>query len=99
MQATRRLKQAGSRPTSGRARRVGGKPGVSARETAGAALDEATKALIHRRSRCGFSIEVLAEQFGLSRSRIERIINEVRATRLLEAKLDYVRMPRAERRS
>jgi RNA polymerase primary sigma factor len=63
------------------------------RETSGASPDKATKALIHRRSRSGFSIEVLAEQFGLSRSRIERIINEVRAGRLLEAKLEYVSDP------
>ena len=58
-----------------------------------AALDEATRALIHRRWRCGFSIDVMAEQFALSRSRIERIINEVRAGRLLEAKLEYVSDP------
>jgi RNA polymerase primary sigma factor len=76
-----------------RARRNDGKPRDSARRTAGATPDEATKALIHRRSRSGFSVEALCTQFGLSRRRIERIINEVRSRRLLDAKLEYVSDP------
>jgi hypothetical protein len=93
MQAKLGSKRAVSRSTSGRARRDVGVSRVPPRMTAGAAPDEATKALIHRRWRCGFSIEVLAEQFGLGRSRTERIINEVRARRLLEARLEYVSDP------
>ena len=42
-------------------------PRDRARPTAGATPDEATKALIYRQSRWGFSVEVLAAQFGLSR--------------------------------
>ncbi len=87
------LKEAGARSTPGRTRRDDGEPRDRARPTAGATPDQATKVLIHRRSRCGFSVEALATQFGLSRRRIERIINEVRAGRLLEAKLEYVSDP------
>jgi RNA polymerase primary sigma factor len=93
MQTTLGSKHAGSRSTAGPARRDVGVSRDPSRLTAGAAPDEATKALIHRRWRCGFSIEALADQFGLGRSRIERIINEVRARRLLESKLDSVSDP------
>ena len=85
--------QAGSRSTPGRPRRNDGKPRELARQAAGATPDEATKALIYRQSRCGFSVEVLATQFGLGRSQIEHIIHEMRARRLLEAKLEFVSDP------
>ena len=93
MQAMLVSKRSGSRSTSGRARPGAGMPRISARQTAGVIPDEATMASIHRRWRCGFSIEVLADQFGLDRSRIEGIINEVRARHLLEARLDYMSDP------
>jgi RNA polymerase primary sigma factor len=83
----------GSRSTPDRPPRNDVKPRELARKAAGATPDEATKALIYRQSRCGFSVEVLATQFGLGRSRIERIIHEMRARRLLEAKLDFVSDP------
>jgi RNA polymerase primary sigma factor len=51
------------------------------------------KAEIYRKSRCGVSLEVLAAQFGLSRSRIEYVINEIRAERLLENTLEFVSDP------
>ncbi len=82
----------GLRPASGRPRGRDGMPRVSA-PAAEAAPDEATRALIHRRWRGGFSIEVLAEQFHLSRSGIERVINEVRSGRLLATKLEFIGDP------
>jgi hypothetical protein len=86
MQTMLGSKEAGPRSTPRRTRRNDGRPWDLSRPTVGANLDEATKAQIQRRSRCGFSVEALATQFGLSRRRIERIINEVRADRLLQAK-------------
>jgi RNA polymerase primary sigma factor len=53
-------------------------------------LDEEAKAQIYRRYRTGTSAEVLAKQYGRTRSSIYRILNELRATRLLEAKLEYM---------
>jgi RNA polymerase primary sigma factor len=86
-------KQAGPWSPPGRARPDDGQHRDPSRTTAGATPDEATRALIYRRSRCGFSVEALAAQFGLGRRRIERIIQEVRAGRVLEAKLGYVSDP------
>jgi RNA polymerase primary sigma factor len=90
MQTMLGSKEVAPRSVPGRARSDGGQPRNLGRRTAKATPDEATKTLIHRRWRCGFSVEALAAQFGLSRPRIQCIINEVRAARLLEAKLDYV---------
>jgi RNA polymerase primary sigma factor len=92
-QTMRGSKGAGPLSTPGRTPRDDGKPQDPARWPARATPDEDAKALIHRRSRCGFSVEALAAQFGLGRRRIECIINEVRARRLLEAKLEYVSDP------
>jgi RNA polymerase primary sigma factor len=88
--------QAGPRSMPGRTRRPDGQPRALARQAARATPDEATKALIYRQSRCGFAVEVLATQFGLGRSRIGSIIDEMRARRLLEAKLDFVSDPSFE---
>ena len=79
--------------TPGRTRSTDGKPRQFAQAANRATPDEPTKALIYRQSRCGFSVEVLATQFRLGRSRIERIINEMRARRLLEGKLGFVSDP------
>jgi RNA polymerase primary sigma factor len=57
-------------------------------------MNEATKALLYRRSQCGVSLEVLAGQFGLSRSRVECVINDMRAERLLQKPLEFVSDPR-----
>jgi RNA polymerase primary sigma factor len=57
------------------------------------ALNRTTKAQIYRKSRCGVSLEVLGAQFGLSRSRIECLINEMRAELLLEKPLEFVSDP------
>jgi RNA polymerase primary sigma factor len=53
-------------------------------------LDEAAKGQIYRQWRLGVSLDVLAQQYGRSRSGIERVINEVRAHRVLEQKLEYM---------
>ena len=53
-------------------------------------LNDDAKAKIHRLSRLGVPVETLAAQFGRTRSSIYRIINEIRAERLLETKLECV---------
>jgi RNA polymerase primary sigma factor len=58
--------------------------------------DEATKAQIYRLARLGASVEVLADQHGLTPAGVERVINEVRARRLLEAAIDFVPDPSFE---
>ena len=60
--------RAGSRSTPGRTRRDHGEPRELARQAAGTTPDEATRELIYRQSRRGYSLEVLATQFGLGRS-------------------------------
>src|SRR5262249_34699463 len=82
-----------SRSTLRRTRRHDGELRDLARVTAASIPDEPTRAEIHRRWRWGFSVEVLARQYELSRSRIERLINERRAQRLLEAKLEFMSDP------
>jgi RNA polymerase primary sigma factor len=56
-------------------------------------MNRTSKSEIYRKSRCGVSLEVLAAQFGLSRPRLESLINEMRAERLLEKRLDFVSDP------
>jgi RNA polymerase primary sigma factor len=58
-----------------------------------AALDEETKAQMHRQWRCGVAVDALAEQYGRSVAVIERAINSVRAERLLEQKLEFMYDP------
>lgn len=53
-------------------------------------LDDAAKAEIYKQFRFGLSADVLARQFGRTRSSVYRIINEMRARRLLETKLEYM---------
>jgi len=57
------------------------------------ALDEPGKSQIYRQWRRGASVDVLAAQSGLSRTQITRILNEIRAKRLLETKLEYMNDP------
>lgn len=56
----------------------------------GATLDDEAKAQIYFRHRMGVSAENLAAQYRRTRSSIYRIINEVRAKRMLETKLEYI---------
>ena len=95
MRKMRESKRAGSRSgsTPGPTQRSDGKLRDHARETATPILDETTKAQLYRQSRCGVSVAVLAAQFGLTRSRIEQVIIEMRARRLLETRLEFVGDP------
>lgn len=56
-------------------------------------LDNEAKAQIYRHYRCGVSVDVLTKQYGRTRSSIYRIINEMRAHRILETKLEYMHHP------
>jgi RNA polymerase sigma factor (sigma-70 family) len=56
-------------------------------------LDDDQKAQIYRLYRRGYSAEALAQQFRRTRSSIYRLINEQRAHRLLEVKLDHIPHP------
>src|SRR5262245_999315 len=53
-------------------------------------LDDDAKAQIYRRFRMGVSAEVLAGQYGRTRSSIYRVINEMRARRILGTKLEFI---------
>ena len=53
-------------------------------------LDEEAKAQIYRRFRMGVSAEALARQYGRTRSSVYRLINEMRARRILETKLEFI---------
>jgi len=53
-------------------------------------LDATAKANLDRLYRRGVSAEILAEQFGVSPLRVERVANEMRARRLLEQKLEFM---------
>jgi RNA polymerase sigma factor (sigma-70 family) len=53
-------------------------------------LDEEAKSQIYRLYRRGVSVEVLASQFNRTRSSIYRVINEMRARRILSVKLEYM---------
>lgn len=54
------------------------------------ALDDESKSQIYRRYRMGVSVEVLADQYGRTRSSIYRVINEMRARRILGTKLEFI---------
>ena len=56
-------------------------------------LDEDAKEQIYRRYRLGVSVEVLATQFDRTRSSVYRVINEMRARRILSTKLEYMAHP------
>jgi RNA polymerase sigma factor (sigma-70 family) len=57
------------------------------------ALDDEAKTQIYRRFRMGVSAEVLARQYGRTRSSIYRVINEMRALRILSTKLELIENP------
>jgi RNA polymerase primary sigma factor len=56
-------------------------------------LDVDAKVQIYKLFRRGVSVEVLARQFGRTRSSIYRVVNEMRARRLLAAKVEYMPHP------
>ena len=55
-----------------------------------AAPGRGSQGQIYRRYRMGVSVDVLAAQFGRTRSSIYRLINEVRARRILDTKLEFI---------
>jgi RNA polymerase primary sigma factor len=57
------------------------------------ALDAEAKSQVYRQWRRGVSVEAIAEQFGRSVAVIERAVNEGRAHRILEQKLEFVDHP------
>jgi RNA polymerase sigma factor (sigma-70 family) len=59
----------------------------------GPPLDDDAKSQIYRRFRMGVSAEVLARQHDRTRSSIYRIINEMRARRILGTKLEFIDHP------
>lgn len=67
--------------------------GNARRPSRPAVFDDAAKGLVYKQWRRGVSADVLAQQFGRSATTIERAINEVRANRLLEQKLEFVSDP------
>jgi RNA polymerase primary sigma factor len=81
------------RGTVHRLRRAGAEMPVRSLGLTLGAPDEAAKANLYRLSRRGVSLEGLAAQFGLSRVEVRRIVNEMRARRLLENKLEFMYDP------
>jgi len=57
------------------------------------ALDTATKETIYSSYRRGINVDTLAKKFQRTRNSMYRVINEVRAQRLLEQPLDYIPHP------
>ncbi len=58
-----------------------------------AAFDEAAKARLYRQHLQGASVEALADQAGRSAAGIQRVVNEMRARRLLEQKIEAMPHP------
>jgi len=96
-QGTLKLKNEGPRPSISIGEDDGAR--VRALGRAAAALDETTKAQLYRQSLRGVSAEVLAAQSGLSRSQLTRVLNEIRAKRILETKLEFMYDPGFEDRA
>jgi len=59
-------------------------------------LDAATKDVIYTSYRRGIAVDMLAKRFARTRTSMYRVINEVRAQRLLEQPLDYIPHPAFE---
>jgi RNA polymerase primary sigma factor/RNA polymerase sigma factor len=53
-------------------------------------LSEETKERIYRDYRAGESLDVIAKRYWLTRARVTRIIDEMRAKRIMELPLDYI---------
>lgn len=59
-------------------------------------FDQDTKQTIYSSYRRGISVEILAKRFQRTRSSMYRVINEIRAQRLLALPLDYIANPAFE---
>jgi RNA polymerase primary sigma factor len=62
-------------------------------------LDEATKSRIYQQSRRGVAHELLAGELAVAKGQVTRIVNEMRARRLLETELSYMPHPSFEDRA
>jgi len=62
-------------------------------------LDEATRGQLYRLWHQGTAPEVLAERYGLSKTAVLRLVNELRAKRILEQKIEFIPNPSFEDRS
>ena len=58
--------------------------------TGGGPLDDDAKSQIYKLFRRGVSVEVLTRQFGRTRASIYRIVNEMRAYRILDARVEFM---------
>ena len=58
-----------------------------------APLDDEAKAQIHKLYRLGVPVDVLARQFRRTRSSVYRVVNELRALRILSVKLEFMPQP------
>jgi RNA polymerase primary sigma factor/RNA polymerase sigma factor len=61
-------------------------------------LTEAQKTRIYQAFKRGASVERLTKQFGRTKTTIYRVINEIRAQRIMELPLDYIPNPRFSRK-
>src|SRR5207245_11622115 len=61
--------------------------------TVTAPLDAETKQVIYNSFRRGIPVEALAKRFRRKRNSVYRVINEIRAKRLLDEPLDYMAHP------
>ena len=61
-------------------------------------LTEAQKTRIYQAFKRGASVDKLTKQFGRTKTTIYRVINEVRALRIVELPLDYIPNPRFSRK-
>jgi RNA polymerase primary sigma factor len=61
-------------------------------------LTEAQKTRIYQAFRRGASVDKLTKQFGRTKTTIYRVINEVRAARIMELPLDFIPNPRFARK-
>jgi RNA polymerase primary sigma factor/RNA polymerase sigma factor len=61
-------------------------------------LTEAQKTRIYQAFKRGASVDKLTKQFGRTKTTIYRVINEVRAARIVELPLDYIPNPRFSRK-
>jgi RNA polymerase primary sigma factor/RNA polymerase sigma factor len=61
-------------------------------------LTEAQKTRVYQAFKRGMSVEKLMKQFGRTKTTIYRVINEVRARRIMELPLDFIPNPRFSRK-
>ena len=68
-------------------------PGQALFPSATGPFDPATKQTIYNSFRRGIAVETLAKNFQRTRSSMYRVVNEIRAQRLLDQSIDYIANP------